>query len=64
VVDIPRLAWLRVLWDEVKEKTALKSPVFPAISGCFRLFPLIFRGGGSGVVETQGMECWSKGVVE
>jgi hypothetical protein len=25
-----------------------KKPVFPFISGCFRLFPLIFKGGGGG----------------
>ena len=52
---------------EVGEKIFKLRAQKPRVSAYFRLFPAIsayfLGGGGSGVVETQGMES-SKGVVE
>jgi hypothetical protein len=61
VVDFPRLAWLRVLWDESFREDAPKSPVFPFISGCLRLFPLILMGGEG---PSEAWNQYEKGGVE
>jgi hypothetical protein len=47
--------WTQMGNDPGPEVGVPKKPVFPLISGCFRLFPLILKGGGS----RQNLPIWA-----